>query len=155
MKVGLHSTVCLSDMVFISVRGHLYFLYKFISQQVFFLSCLSLQDYVHDRNAQQTKKEKKNLQRTEDWTNGGFTDKQVSTNWEWNTCFLVWWRAGLALDHPFFPYSFPSPCLWQKQNIATHGPPGCRLPLPDNIFVITLSNRSKKNTILARWAKVI
>jgi len=80
MKVGLHSTVCLSDMVFISVRGHLYFLYKFISQQVFFLSCLSLQDYVHDRNAQQTKKEKKNLQRTEDWTNGGFTDKQVSTN---------------------------------------------------------------------------
>jgi len=55
-------------------------LYKFTSQQVYFLSCLSLQDYVHDHNVQETKKEKKNLHQTEDWTNGGCTDKHVSTN---------------------------------------------------------------------------
>jgi hypothetical protein len=54
--------------------------YKFTRQQVFFLLCLSIQDYVRDHNIQQTKKEKKNLNQTEDWTSGGCTDKHVSTN---------------------------------------------------------------------------
>jgi len=79
MKVYLYFTVCLSD-TFISVWGRLYFLCKFTSQQGFFLSCLSLQDYIHDRNVQWTKREKKNLRQTEDWMNGGGTDKHVSTN---------------------------------------------------------------------------
>lgn len=106
----------------------------------FFLSCLCLQDYVHDRNVQRTKKEKKNLHQTEDWTNGGFADKHVSRNWEWNTCFLVWWRAGLAcvgssIFSVFLPKSVPlteaKHCLsWPTWlQVASAGQHLCHYPI--------------------------
>lgn len=69
---------------------------------------------------------------------------------------VKWWPHFPAWDHPFFlPKSMPLTEVKLGHNIFTQGPPGCRSHVVGSIFVITLSIWSKKNLILARWAKVL